>query len=485
MKKTFTILIIILGIPAGSLPQKTFEKTFGGPYYDAGNSVLQTQDNGYLIIGTSRYYNPNVNSLYLVKTDIYGDTIWTKVYGGDANTSGTFIQVTSDSGYIVLGATNSYGAGSEDVYLLKINTDGDTLWTKTFGGPGIDYGHCVRQTEDQGYIIAGHTNSYGSGLNDIYLIKTDILGDTLWTKSIGGSDYEWCKNIQQTSDMGYILVGDTKSSGKGDNDVYLIKTDASGDTMWTRTYGGSNYDRGYSLVQTPEGYIIAAGTESFGAGKRDLYIIGTNSAGDTLWTKILGGPEYDNASFIQKTDDGNYIIAGETGSFGDTEIDLFLVKIDPAGNVLWTRTFGGAGYDRGSCVQQTNDGGYIITGSSYSYSVQDDSDIYLVKTDSGGYLTQIADDRWPDRLLDFKLAGNFPNPFREATTFSYQVFQPSRIKLEIFALDGSLLMQIFDKYHLSGEYQVKWHPGNLDDGCYFYRLRSNADEITGKMILTR
>ncbi|KPL17281.1 MAG: hypothetical protein AMS23_05550 [Bacteroides sp. SM1_62] len=485
-KKILTIIAIIISFPFLLLSQTTFERTYGGPYYDAGSSVLQTSDGGYIIIGTSRYYDSEINDMYLIRTDAYGDTIWTRVYGGDDDDSGTFIQETSDSGYIILGATRSFGAGSSDVYLIKIDATGDTLWTKTYGGTGIDYGSCVRQIEDQGYIIAGHTDSYGSGFYDIYLIKTDAFGDTLWTKVLGGSDFDGCRNIQPTSDKGYILVGDTKSFGAGDSDVYLIRTDESGDTLWTKTCGGENYDRGYSLVQTLDGYLIAGATESFGAGSRDVYIIRTNLSGDTLWTKTLGAVGYDMANFIQRTYDDGYIIVGETESYGALESDIFLIKIDSAGNVYWTQTIGGAEYDRGACVQQTSDYGFVITGSSKSYSAEGESDIYLVKTNAFGGLTGIDNDRnWTIGLKDFELHQNYPNPFNTSTTISYQVAKPSRIKLELFTIDGSLLMQVFEKHHQPGEYQWRWNPENLDGGLYFYRLRSSEGEITRKMILLK
>lgn len=485
-KKILTILAFFIGISSLLLSQTTFERTYGGPYYDAGSSVLQTSDDGYMVVGTSRYYDSEINYLYLIRTDAEGDTLWTRVLGGKEHESGTFIQKTSDSGYIITGSTNSFGAGNSDMYLIKTDDKGDTLWTKTFGGTGIDYGICVRQTEDQGYIIAGHTDSYGSGFYDIYLVKTDAAGDTLWTSVLGGSDFDGCRNIQITSDKGYILVGDTKSFGAGDSDVYLIRTDASGDTLWTKTYGGENYDRGYSLVQTMDGYIIAGATESFGAGNRDVFIIRTNASGDTIWTKTLGGTGYDMANFIQRTSDDGYIIVGETQSYGVLESDILLIKIDSAGNVFWTRTFGGAAHDRGACVQQTSDYGFVITGSTKSFSADGESDIYLVKTNAIGGLTDIRNDRnWTIGSKDFKAHQNYPNPFSESTIISYKVIKPSRIRLELFTLDGSLFMQIFEKHHQPGEYQWRWNPENLDGGLYFYRLRSNEGEITRKMILLK
>ncbi len=167
------------------------------------------------------------------------DTLWTKAFGGTNEDYGRSVQETSDGGYIIAGYTKSFGAGSYDVYLIKTDANGDTTWTKTYGGSNIDQGYSVEQTSDGGYIIAGNSKSFGAGLDDVYLIKTDANGDTTWTKTYGGSNIDQGYSVEQTSDGGYIIAGYTKSFGAGSYDVYLIKTDANGDTTWTKTYGGS------------------------------------------------------------------------------------------------------------------------------------------------------------------------------------------------------------------------------------------------------
>jgi len=194
---------------------------------------------------------------------------------------GYSVQQTADSGYIIAGATASFGAGHNDVYLIRTNAQGDTLWTRTYGGLGVDYGYCVRQTSDGGYIIAGITNSFGAGILEAYLIKTNALGETLWTRTYGGADEDWANSVQQTADGGYIIGGRTLSFGAGSYDVYLIKTDAAGDTLWTRTFGGTSADEGRSVRQTADGgYVIAGITSSFGAGYSDVYLIKTDANGN-------------------------------------------------------------------------------------------------------------------------------------------------------------------------------------------------------------
>jgi len=199
-----------------------------------------------------------------------GDTLWTRTYGGSSNDWGECLRQTSDGGYIIAGATRSFGAGSYDVYLLKTDSSGDTLWTHTYGGSSEDRGYSVQETSDGGFIVAGQTESFGAGESDLYLVKSNSSGDTLWTHAYGGSSSDYGYSVQETSDGGYIVVGVTGSFGAGGYDVYFLKTDSSGDTLWSRTYGGSGSDWGESVQHTSDGgYIVAGVCGSFGAGGYD------------------------------------------------------------------------------------------------------------------------------------------------------------------------------------------------------------------------
>ena len=243
------------------------------------------------------------------------DTLWTKTFGGSDDDYGYSVQQTGDGGYILVGFTCSYGAGGLEVYLIKTDAGGNQLWTRTFGGSYHDNGNSVQQTDDGGYIIAGGTESYGAGNFDVYLIKTDATGDTIWTKTFGGSDDDYGYTVQQTSDGGYIIAGYTNSYGAGGYDVYLIKTDSSGIEQWSRTFGGSDYDYGFSVQQTGDsGYIITGETSSYGAGGLDVYLIKTDAGGNQQWSQTFGGSSDDGSWSVQQTGDGGYIIAGLTST---------------------------------------------------------------------------------------------------------------------------------------------------------------------------
>jgi len=304
-------------------------------YGGSRSYVQQTIDGGYIIVANIYSSDTGEYDILLIKTDVNGDTMWTQTYGGAESDMfwnlGHVIEQTSDSGYIIL-ANIYYGYGESEIWLIKTNSFGDTIWTKTYVGLDSDYGYAVDQTNDGGYIILAQTVSWSSKNNyNIWLIKTNSLGDTLWTKTYDEPENECAYYVQQTTDGGYIIIGETTTNTY--MDALIIKTDISGNTIWRKTHGGSEMDCGHSGFQTADGgYIIGGVTHSWGAGTRDFWVIKTNASGDTIWTQTYGGATIDCAHCISHTSDGGYIIVGHTDSFGNGEQDIWLVRIasDPS-----------------------------------------------------------------------------------------------------------------------------------------------------------
>jgi len=362
----------------------SFAKTYRGTSTDRAFSVQQTSDGGYTVAGYTNSFGAGSWDIFLIKTDANGNVVWAKTYGGTDWDNAYSVQQTSDGGYIVAGETYSFGAGYYDIFLIKTDANGNVQWAKTYGGTYYDYASSVQQTSDGGYIVAGRTRSFGAGYDDIFLIKTDANGNVQWAKTYGGTYNDEAYSVQQTSDGGYIVAGATASFGAG-GDILLIKTDADGNIIWakTYTYGETSYDIAYSVQQTSDGgYIVAGWTESFGADG-NIFLIKTDASGNVQWAKTYGGTGYDRAYSVQQTSDGGYIVAGWTWSFGAGHYDIFLIKTDANGNVVWAKTYGGTDWDYAYSVQQTSDGGYIVAGYTESFGASYD-DIFLIKTDADG-----------------------------------------------------------------------------------------------------
>ena len=486
----FVLVLFMLNEPlAAQAPNTLWTKTFGGNLYDVGRSVQQTDDGGYIITGHTNSFGAGVNDVWLIKTDTDGDIMWTKTFGGIYNDEGYSVQQTIDGGYIITGYTRSYGAGGNDVWLIKTDDVGDTLWTNTFGKFSHEYGNSVQQTADGGYIITGATLNINSGY-DVYLIKTDVAGDSLWTKTFRGGNYlDEGYSVQQTADGGYIITGVTSRSSAL-RDIWLIRTNTTGTILWTKDFGGSGDNWSHSVQQTTDGgYIITGETTSFDAGEYDIWLIRTDTKGDTLWTKTFGGIGSDYGYSVQQTTDGGYIITGYTESFGFGGFDAWLIRTDTNGDALWTKTFGGISPDFGYSVQQTADGGYIITG--YTISFGKGGDIYLIKV-AADNITAI--DEMPESVInDYRLLQNYPNPFNTNTKIKYTVpsnlkYGMSNVTLKVFNFLGNEIATLVNEEKPAGTYEIEFNTQLTTDnkpllsGFYFCRLQTENFSETIKML---
>ena len=342
----------------------TWERVYGGTDWDAGHSVQQTEDGGFIVAGVAGYKQGQPccsGDGWLIKTDASGNEEWNKLFGGTAWDVFYSVQQTDDRGFIAVGLTMSFGAGAYDIYLVKTDVDGNQLWSKTFGGTSWDNGWSVQQTADGGFVVLGETRSSGAGLIDTWLIKTDALGNKEWSKTFGGYEDDRCWLVQQTADGGFIMAGETRSFGAGNWDGGLVKTDVDGLEEWSRTFGGTDWDNLRSVQQTTDGgFIVAGDTWSSGAGLGDAWLIKTDALGNEELSKTFGGTDWDIAWSVQQTTDGGFIIAG--GSSGPDWGDGWLIKTDASGNEEWNKFFGGTAWDYFRSVQQTTDGGFIVAG---------------------------------------------------------------------------------------------------------------------------
>lgn len=390
-KHGFFILIIILMVGCGgggsdgsapanvnSVPSVWYA-TDGTSIECSGKSVKQTSDGGYIVVGSVA---TNGSDVLLIKYDSNGNKLWDKSFGDTGYDHGRSVQQTTGGGYIILG---DFMVGSQrQMWLIKTDSEGNRLWDRLFGFTNShETGAEVQQTSDGGYILIG-TSEYSDGSGaQVYIVKTDADGNTQWYQEKGYSDSnERGASIQQTTDGGYIFTGITYQFDS-EGDVWLVKIGANGSTTWHEHTGYPNsYDEGTSIRQTRDGgYIIAANAVDSG----DVFIglLKTDSMGNWQNAGAYGGPQLDYNAKVEQTEDGGYIIAGSTYSYGAGQSDGWLIKVDANLKTLWTSAFGGSGQDYFYSVQQTSDGGYIMVGSTESYG-EGSTSVYLFKTDANG-----------------------------------------------------------------------------------------------------
>jgi hypothetical protein len=485
--KTQTLGFIAILLTAISLfaqqPDTLWTRTFGGVGLDIGWKVLQTEDGGYAILGLTNSFGAGGYDIYLIKTDANGDTEWTKTYGGNLDEIAGGIQQTSDGGFIISGSTGSFNAIIIDIYLIKTDANGDTLWTRMFSLDDDDNGTDVRQTADGGYILTGFSSSTGSaGGYDMILLKTDAVGNLLWTRFFGGDASDYSYSVRQTTDGGYIIAGESGSVTLYDYDAYIIKTDSDGDTLWTRNYGGFLWDEFTCIRETPDtGYIAVGSSYSFSNGCNDAYLVKINSGGDTLWTKIYGADGDDAGLNVSLANDGGYIIAGTTRIFEAIWNDAYLIRTDDVGDTLWTFIYRDEVDEIWNNAIQTNDGGYIVVGETNSFGAGD-YDIWLVSLNADS----LGIENHRDEIsLEYILHKPYPNPFNQTTNIVFELPEPENIALSIYDVSGREVGRIFRGLLSAGIHHCAYDASDLTSGIYFIRRTSDKTQQIQKLLLLK
>ena len=275
------ISVVKLNLKGDTIWTRSYGNSFG---YCNANRIIRTNDGGYAIIGNGSQTDWRVRDILIIKTDNLGKVLWSKTYGGKSNEDGIALSETDAGDLIIVGQTESYGEGGQDIYILKLNSLGDTIWTKTIGGNRYDYPSDIIKTKSSEFIITGTTSSYGQYYHDddTFLLKIDANGNVIWSKTYGGNKDESSTKVIQTKDNNYLIVGSTQSYGFGQEDIFLIKTTSEGDTIWTKTYGGSSTDVGRHVIEASKGYYILGDTRSFSVGGKDMCIFQTNELGNSV-----------------------------------------------------------------------------------------------------------------------------------------------------------------------------------------------------------
>lgn len=305
------------------------------------------------------------------------------VLGSAQRDRGIDVIQTRDGGFAILGYTSSQGVGGEDVYLVRIDANGGQLWSQTYGGEDKDNGWSVIEAENGDLVLFGFTRSFGAGGLDFYLVRTDSSGHLLWERTYGGLEDEYGWDLSPTSDGGFVLAGQTESYGNGGIDGYLIKVDQSGEQQWSQTFGGPYEDRLYSIDLCDDGGFILTGTSGESSNRRNVYLVRTNAQGEILWERRIGGEEDDVGHDVRELEDGAFAVAGYTMNFGAQRYDAMLLKVDDQGEVVWRRLYGSFLDDRTISLDITGEGDFLLGGYSQSYG-NGNWDVYLILADTEG-----------------------------------------------------------------------------------------------------
>ena len=359
-------------------------RSYGLENNDSAYAIAHTSDGGYIVAGYINSTDDTSNEnghMEIIKLNSDGTIEWERSYSGDGKEEARYVQEVSD-GYIVSGTTSSFGSAYTDIWVLKLAQDGTVIWEKRYGGAYGENGYKILPTSDGGFIIGGDTLSYGAGSGDLWLIKINDTGSIEWQKVYGGSSYDYFENLIITSDGGYLLMGITQSFGAGGYDIWLLKIDSSGNVVWQKTYGGTAYDYGKVVVETADGYIILGHTNA--NGNFDFWVLKIDHTGKLLWQKTYGGSgselSYDMAAIGDE-----YILMGFTTSWGAGSYDIWLIAINDTGTIEWQQAYGGEQEDIGFSLIAIQNNGLVVAGETESFG-SGYNDIWVLKTNTTGYI---------------------------------------------------------------------------------------------------
>ena len=472
MKKL--LIILLISIPtaiAQQAPDTMWTKTYDRSGSSDGWQVQQTSDRGLIIAGEDL---PDFgrSNVYLIRTNASGETLWTHTYTHFYNEHGRSVRQTPDGGYIIAGSFGYDYNDPFDTYLIKTDSLGDTLWTRLYDVPNYEQeGRSIELTPDGGFAIAGciHLPSYYS---DVFVIKTDPNGDTLWTRKFGGAQDDKAWAIKNTSDGNLIIAGWSESNTQrpGNSDIFVIKIDQNGNLLWSRYYGTSGNDEGRDIIETSDNKYVIAGKFYPYHRAPNAALLCINQQGDSLWATSY--PENTEANSISQTADGGFIICGYNLN---TSYYAFIRKTDGNGNSLWASSI--TAVTNAHSVIQTIDGGYIFAGSFTTNYTR----VYLVKFAP----EETYNEDHNITPLTFSLEQNYPNPFNAATTISYELPKASDVKIEIYDIGGRKVASLDEGKQIAGKHSIQWNAGGLSSGVYFYKINAGNYSETKKLVLMK
>lgn len=488
MRGVIFVLFCCAAMASAQPPDTLWTRRYDVDYIDYCRSVAQTADSGFVVtVAPQRSGGSSYGAL--IRADPSGDLLWLRTYGTDSRGSFASGIVLPDGGFAVCGIRLPADSDSGMYQLFRTNSTGDSLWCRFYRNELVAQATEIVLVPDGGFAIIG--NVYRTRDVDTvasWLVRTDAVGDTLWTRMFYNDLTGVLRSIAATADGGFVLGGWSGDGYHGDVNYWMVKTDSLGNTEWSRNYGGWNWDEGTDVAQTPDGgFVISGSTLSYGPGGFDYWVVKTDAAGDTQWTRAYGGRGDDECFALDITDDGGFLLGGASFSFART-VGMWVVKLDSAGNQLWDRPFYGTGPSHtdssAGCedVVQTSDGGYIIAGTNRTRGTLLESDIFLVRLGPEDTLQA----GFPPQSVPAVFAlSAYPNPFNSSTSIHFVLPQPMNVRLTMYDVIGRAVAVLTDEAMAAGTHDVIFDGDGLPSGVYFARLHSGEFTATRKLLLLR
>lgn len=370
--------------------QLTWEHTYGGSGRDEATHIAPTSDGGAVIAGDRTQDGTSNVDAWVIRLDKQGSTVWERTWGGPDDEHVEDVRATTDGEFIVTGETQGATIGLGQVWVSKLDGDGKTVWMHTYDSGRKGAAHSVLPTADGGYVVAGTEPGRVANYYDGWVAKIDAQGKLEWEYTYGGADDESIAAIRDTPDGGFVFVGATQSEGEGRTDAWIVKLDGSGQMQWEHTYGSPQPDEAMDVVTlSDQGFIVAGWTDrKVDRDKRDGWLLRLDAKGERIWEHTYGGREADLAYSIRPTNDGGFVVAGATASFGEGRMDAWVFKVDKDGNQLWNQALGGKDDEQATAVEPMLDGAFVVAGREASHGAGRE-DAWILRLNELGRISKV------------------------------------------------------------------------------------------------
>ena len=452
-------------------PQYVWDRTFGGDSADYARCLLPARDGGYFISGVTRSFGSGDQDFWLVKTTADGDSLWSKSIGGPYHENGYSMDTTNDGSVVLAGWSWSFSGGIG--FLSKINSDGDSIWSRIYGGGTVGpMIMSVSQTSDGNFTLSGFRTWINSHQIGYWMARANSSGDTLWNKGYGADEFNRCFTALHTSDGGYLLVGWTGHQDFQPEHCLVIKTDQNGDSLWGQMY--EMRSEFYKAAESNNGdYLILCDSTYGSAIFTNALRISSN--GNPLWHHTWIDREL---SCALPTTDGGFILGGSIAASPQTS-DLLLQRIDADGNDLWSWTYDRGNQEGCTAILRHSEGGLVLAGNTGMNGM---SDFWLIRTTTPDLN---SDHVHINRPRCFSLDQNYPNPFNAQTEIQFDMFKTANASLVVYNLLGREVSILVNGSLAAGLHRTPFYGQNLPSGVYVYRLSVGDQSISKRMMLLK